>query len=65
MPNPCAGVPANPWCPAGHSKGYTMAAKPLLGGLGAPWPYGGIVALLAVGSIGWRRLHPKGRHART
>jgi hypothetical protein len=65
MPNPCAGVPSNPWCPSGHSKGYVTASKPLLGGLGAPWPYGGIMALLAVGSIGWRRMHPKGRHART
>ena len=22
MPNPCLGVPANPWCPGGHPAGY-------------------------------------------
>ncbi len=23
MPNPCAGVPANPWCPAKHRRAST------------------------------------------
>jgi MYXO-CTERM domain-containing protein len=56
MPNPCAGVPANPWCPSGHTKPYVSVAKRLSSGVGPPWPYDGIVALLAIAAVTWRRM---------
>jgi hypothetical protein len=46
MPNPCAGVPTNPWCPKG-SSGW--------GGAGAPWPPAGGPpgwALIAADALG-------------
>ena len=44
MPHPCAGVPANPWCPAHHGgNGYVQSAAA-----------GGSLALIAVPAAGWR-----------
>ena len=43
MPHPCAGVPANPWCPAHHGGGHVQSAA------GA-----GSLALIAVPAAGWR-----------
>ena len=64
MPNPCAGVPANPWCPSSHTKPYQSRpnqsrpnqSRRLEGGLGLPWPYGGLLAIAVVAAAGWRRL---------
>jgi hypothetical protein len=53
MPHPCAGVPANPWCPAPSN---TAAAHTVSSGLGPPWPYSGIVAVLVIASAAWRRM---------
>jgi hypothetical protein len=43
MPHPCAGVPANPWCPVHHGGGHIQSAA------GA-----GSLALIAVPAAGWR-----------
>jgi hypothetical protein len=43
MPNPCAGAPANPWCPAHHQGGYVQSAAAA-----------GSLALIAVPAAGWR-----------
>ena len=43
MPHPCAGVPANPWCPAHHRGGYVQSAAAA-----------GSLALIAVPAAGWR-----------
>jgi hypothetical protein len=44
MPNACAGVPANPWCPAHHGGG----------GYVQPAAAAGSLALIAVPAVGWR-----------
>jgi len=36
MPNPCAGVPANPWCSTGRPVGSSLWLPALLGALGFP-----------------------------
>ena len=36
MPNPCAGVPANPWCTTGRPVGSSLWLPALLGALGFP-----------------------------
>jgi len=43
MPHPCAGVPANPWCPAHHRGGHVQPAAAV-----------GSLALIAVPAAGWR-----------
>jgi hypothetical protein len=43
MPNPCAGVPANPWCPAHHGGDYVQPAAAT-----------GSLTLIAVPAAGWR-----------
>ena len=72
MPNPCAGVPANPWCPSSHAgpapyerhgAGSSSAASPrLAGGIGLPWPYSGLLAVVAIGAVGWRWTRRATRH---
>lgn len=42
MPNPCAGVPANPWCPA---NGHGVAPKPVGSTPTPPGPYTGMAAV--------------------
>ena len=44
MPNPCAGVPANPWCPAHHHGGGSAQSAAV----------GASLALIAVPAAGWR-----------
>ena len=44
MPNPCAGVPASPWCPAHHGGGGYVQSAAAAGSL----------ALIAVPAAGWR-----------
>jgi hypothetical protein len=58
MPNPCAGVPANPWCPGGPVYGYRVT-----GGQVRAAGTGGNTGLLAVPAAGrrqpaWSRLRP-------
>jgi len=54
MPNPCAGVPANPWCPA-HS--HTATPTFVKSGIGPDWPYSGILVVLVVATAWLRRSH--------
>ena len=44
MPHPCAGVPANPWCPAHHHGGGHVQ----------PAAAAGSMTLIAVPAAGWR-----------
>jgi hypothetical protein len=44
IPNPCAGVPANPWCPPHHGGG----------GYVQPTAAAGSLALIALPAAGWR-----------
>ncbi len=62
MPDPCAGVPVNPWCPS--SKTTSVAARPVASGLGglattgldARLPIGAAAAvLLGLGALALRR----------
>jgi hypothetical protein len=57
MPNPCAGVPANPWCPAkSTSSGGSAAGRGgslALTGM-SPLPAFAGLAILAVAGVGWR-----------
>jgi hypothetical protein len=45
MPHPCAGVPANPWCPAHHHGGSGAVQSAAAGGS---------LVLIAVPAAGWR-----------
>jgi hypothetical protein len=49
MPNPCAGVPANPWCPAGKPLGTTRHARSAAAAIAAP------LGLLAIPPVFMRR----------
>jgi len=50
MPNPCAGVPANPWCPSGSSS--ALRARP---GRHGPVGLAAGVGIAALGAAGFRR----------
>ncbi len=59
MPNPCAGVPTNPWCPD-KSSGYSMRASPpgaprLAGKAGGSPVSVPILGLAGVSFLGFRR----------
>ncbi|MFL6238951.1 MAG: hypothetical protein ACJ735_05595 [Actinomycetes bacterium] len=57
MPDPCAGVPANPWCPAAATK-PTVTHNLATTGLRTLLPLAAVV-LLAVGSVTRRRLRTR------
>jgi hypothetical protein len=52
MPNPCAGVPANPWCPGGHAHGY---ANSYAAGQVRAIGHGSDPGLLALPAVGRRQ----------
>jgi hypothetical protein len=66
MPNPCAGVPANPWCPAAADAAgpSPRAALTLSSGFGAPWPYSVIALGFAIAATTWRRVRRTGQGQR-
>jgi hypothetical protein len=54
MPDPCAGVPVNPWCPAAASASPSRVLPAT--GLHALLPIGALVVLAAGGAVAVRRL---------
>jgi hypothetical protein len=69
MPDPCKGVPANPWCGGSTSGGSTPSAQGRGAGgglantgLDAAVPAGGL-ALLAIGAVLYRRRNARGGSA--
>jgi hypothetical protein len=60
MPNPCVAIPANPWCPAhAHAVAPNLTPRIATSSFAPPWPYSGILVVLAVAAAGWRRIRSR------